>query len=123
MLAGLTSTPEIALDKEEAHNLAVAAAEVAKFYPAQVDPKALAWFNLMLAAGVVYGPRVYLIRERMRAEKARDVTPGSPGNPAPIFEPPLTAQPAPAADQTGTANASSVPFTMPPGTTFPGMGG
>jgi hypothetical protein len=123
MLAGLTSTPELALDKDEAHNLAVAAAEVAKFYPTTIDPKALAWFNLMLAAGVVYGPRVYLIRERLKAERAKDVTPGSAGNPGPAFEPPLTVQPAPpATDQAGTPNASSVPFKMPPGTTFPGMG-
>lgn len=119
MLAGLTSTPELALDKEEAHDLALAAAEVAKFYPAQVDPKVLAWFNLMLAAGVVYGPRVYLIRQRVKADKARNITPEA----AHHFEPPLTpAASAPSASQDGTQNASAVPFVMPPGTTFPGMG-
>lgn len=50
--------------------LADAAGEVSKHYPMTIDPKTLAWVNLATAAGMVYGPRVYLINSRKKKEAA-----------------------------------------------------
>lgn len=124
MIAGFTKTPEIALEKDDANRLAKAMAEVAVYYPANIDPKTLAWVNLLMAAGTVYGPMVFLVAERRRAERAANVTAEAThtfmeptlhpaGAPAPV-------QVAPAASQDGTANAAGL-WKPPPGVTFPGM--
>jgi hypothetical protein len=79
ILASALKVPEIALTKVEAKTLAEAAAEVAKYYPYAIDPKTVAWVNLATCAGLTYGPRIYMARTRIdaerRAKKAKPVTP------------------------------------------------
>lgn len=63
--------PEMALDKDEAKRLAIAIAEVKKHYPDTIlTDKQLAWIALATVAGTTYGPRLYLLRERKKSEKA-----------------------------------------------------
>lgn len=69
ILAAGLKTPEIALSKVEAETLAKATAEVAKHYPHAIDPKTIAWVNLATCMGLTYGPRVYMIRQRLDNEK------------------------------------------------------
>lgn len=70
ILAAVTKTPEIALNKTEASALANALVDVQKLYPHTVfSPKVAAWTNLGLVAVVAYGPRLYMIRERIRMER------------------------------------------------------
>lgn len=63
-MAGALQAPELVLTKDEANGLAKAAADVASHYPTTIDPKVLAWCNLAMAVGIVYGPRVYMISQR-----------------------------------------------------------
>lgn len=67
MAAGLQA-PEMAIEADEAKMLAEAVAEVQRHYPMVIDPRVMAWVNLVSAAGMVYGPRVYMIRKRKIAE-------------------------------------------------------
>jgi hypothetical protein len=74
-LAALTSIPEIALDADESKPLAIAVAEVAKHYDIpDVADKTLAWFSLAMVAGPMYMAKAMLARERMRGNKAHNVT-------------------------------------------------
>lgn len=69
MLAALVQTPELILSQEEAKHLAVAAAEVQKFYPVRVSAKALAWSHLVMVSASIYGSRGVAIWARMETEK------------------------------------------------------
>jgi hypothetical protein len=81
--------PELDLDKVEAANLAEAVAEVARHYPTTIDPKVLAWVNLTMVAGMVYGPRFWAIRARTKQRPSRprqgqqNRGPSSAENPSP----------------------------------------
>ena len=94
MLARFLDAEEIALDPVEAKQLADAIKNVAQFYPIGMDPKKLAWFQLCIAMGSVYGPRVVAIHKR-RKQSSPKVTPintpkhANPVNgvPAPPSEP------------------------------------
>lgn len=68
-LAGVTSTPEMVIDESEAEMLARASANVLEQFDLKPDPKTQAIVGLVLAAGTVYGPRVYLINQRKAQEK------------------------------------------------------
>ncbi len=59
----------MALDPTEGKQLAVAVAEVARHYPTTVDPKVMAWVNFAMVAGMIYGPRIWVIRERNRTNR------------------------------------------------------
>lgn len=131
MAAAATQTPELKLDSDEAQGMAKAIAEVARHYPTKVDPKTLAWVNLIMALMVVYGPRIYLIRERHKSERAErrgsneftttdpDVTRIVPGMPMQ----PQEAAMAPPMAQDGTKNAADVPFLPIPGVRMAGLDG
>jgi hypothetical protein len=67
--ASSLNAPEIALDKTEANQLAAAVAEVARHYPTSIDPKVMAWINLAMVGGMVYGPRWWVIRARVSSGK------------------------------------------------------
>jgi len=67
-LAAATKTPELALDDSEVENLAKATATVLTEFDIRPDPKVEAVIGLVTAAGLIYGPRVYLITERKRLE-------------------------------------------------------
>ena len=62
MLAGLTQTEAMKIDQEESHQLAVGISNVARHYDVGATEKTLDWCNLFMALGVVYGPRLMLMR-------------------------------------------------------------
>jgi hypothetical protein len=91
MGAAFLKTPELELEPDEAKQLAAAIAEVQKHYPMTISPEAMAWTNLGMACAMVYGPRLYLVRNRQKEEKAQrarnvspDPTTGTPGSPGPM---------------------------------------
>jgi len=69
-IAGATKTPEMALSQDEADVLANASVNVLEQFDIRPDPKVEAIVGLIIAAGTVYGPRAYLIRQRMAKENA-----------------------------------------------------
>lgn len=68
-LASATKTPELVLELPEAEALANAAANVLIEFDIQPNPKVQAIVGLVMTAGSIYGPRVYLIRERKKGVK------------------------------------------------------
>lgn len=68
-LAAIAKAPELALDPAEANKLAEAAAQVQAQYEMIVDPKILAWGQLVIVAGSIYAPRVIAISMRHKKEK------------------------------------------------------
>jgi hypothetical protein len=68
MGAAILSVPELNLEPSEAKPLAAAIARVAAFYPQEINPKLLAWFNLSAVAGGLYAPRWFALRNRLRRE-------------------------------------------------------
>ena len=68
-LASATKTPELKLEDEEAEALAKSTAVVLEEFDIRPDPKIEAIIGLVTTAGMIYGPRVYLITERKRRER------------------------------------------------------
>jgi hypothetical protein len=56
------------IDESEAEYLAKATANVLDQFDLKPDPKTQAIVGLVIAAGTVYGPRVYMIKSRHAAE-------------------------------------------------------
>jgi hypothetical protein len=74
-IASALKTPEIKLEDDESKALAQATARVLEEFDWTPDPKVQAVVGLIMTAGSVYGPKVYFIRERKKAERAeRDQT-------------------------------------------------
>jgi predicted DNA-binding transcriptional regulator YafY len=70
MLAGVTKTAELMLSDDEAKSLAVALNTVNGFYNVKIAEKTVAWVNLAMVAGTIYGTRLVAIRQRTMAERA-----------------------------------------------------
>lgn len=70
-LASVTKTPELVLEEDEAKSLAMASANVLEQFDITPDPRVTAVLGLVTTCGMIYGPRVYLIRERKREEKEK----------------------------------------------------
>jgi hypothetical protein len=68
-LAAATKTPELALEEQESEILAKSIANVLDEFDIRPDPKVEAIVGLVTTAGMIYGPRVYLISERKKREK------------------------------------------------------
>lgn len=68
-LASATKTPELRLEDAEAEALAKSTAVVLEEFDIRPDPKIEAIVGLVTTAGMIYGPRVYLIAERKKREK------------------------------------------------------
>lgn len=80
-ISGVTNTPELALEKGEGDLLAGAAVPVLDLFDFAPDPRFVAVFGLVMASVQVYGPRAYLIRARLAAEKdAKMKRANRPGN-------------------------------------------
>jgi hypothetical protein len=62
------AAPEFELTPDEAERLAKAAQEVARHYPLIASPKAQAWAQLGLVAGMIYVPRGIAVWDRRRTE-------------------------------------------------------
>lgn len=69
-IAAATKAPEMALEDQEAEALATATSNVLKEFDIQPNPKVEALVALAMTAGSIYGPRIYLIGERRKREKA-----------------------------------------------------
>jgi hypothetical protein len=76
MLAKLIDWDELILDDDEARKLSDGLKEVAKHYTMEMDPKKLAWMNLSMIAGGIYGPRIisaWRENKKKEAERPREV--------------------------------------------------
>lgn len=69
-LASVSKAPEFEIDKAESDMLANATVNVLQEFDIRPDPKAEAIFGLIVACGTVYGPRVFLMRQR-KAEESK----------------------------------------------------
>ncbi len=66
-LSGVTQMPELALNDIEATTLSSAANEMMVQFNIAPDPKVQAVFGMIVAASMVYGPKVLQIRQRSKA--------------------------------------------------------
>lgn len=71
-LAAVTKTPELELDDKEAASLANAVGNVMTEFDITPDPKIQAVLGLVTVSGMIYGPRIYMIRERRKEERANE---------------------------------------------------
>lgn len=79
MGAAILNVKELQLDKEEAKNLGDAVARVNSLYDGLIlSEKQLAWVNLAMVGGTIYGPRFVAYSQRMKNEKKNT----QPKNPA-----------------------------------------
>lgn len=69
-LSAITKMPELALDEAESKKLAEAASAVQAQYDVTLNPKMLAWSQLVIVAGAIYGPRAIAVSMRVKREKA-----------------------------------------------------
>jgi hypothetical protein len=67
-ISAATKTPEMVLEQSEADLLAEATVNVMREFDIKADPRAEAVIGLIVAAGTVYGPRVYNIKHRQKEE-------------------------------------------------------
>lgn len=74
-LAAATKAPELELDDSDAKALAAATANVLEQFEIKPDPKIEAIIGLIIVSGSIYGPKLYMMRERMRATSAKNITP------------------------------------------------
>jgi len=72
-LASVSKIKELEIDQTEGKSLAIALANVLAEFDIQPDPKVQAIVGLVVAGASIYGPRMYLYNERMKAEKAKRV--------------------------------------------------
>lgn len=73
----LLGAPEIQLTQEEAKEFADAAVNVAKHYDIGASAKALAWTDLAMVAGSIYGVRVMQIVGKKQTARAGGAVPPS----------------------------------------------
>jgi hypothetical protein len=71
MGATLLKVPEMVMSEPEAKNLSEAIARVASHYDVGASEKTLAWVNLAVVAGGLYGTRAYAYHLRLKAEAAQ----------------------------------------------------
>jgi hypothetical protein len=62
---------ELELAEDEAKQLASAMTRVTECYDTKFNPKVMAWTNLSLMLGSIYGPRFWAIKNRKDAEAAK----------------------------------------------------
>lgn len=71
----MTKIPELQLSDVEARELSKAIGKVSDFYDSGASEKTLAWVNLAVCAGGIYGTRVfaYSIRTKTEADAKRQL--------------------------------------------------
>lgn len=67
--AAVFSQPALALSGDEANALAEAIITLEKQYPTQIDPRAMAWLNLAMVGGMIYGTRLMALRLQNRGAR------------------------------------------------------
>lgn len=111
MASAMLGVEELQLDEDEAKQLATSINDVRQYYDASfVDEKTMAWVNLALAAGTVYGPRAIAWNVRRKKEAAMSpVSPGIRPGPTPISQQrPTVVTPPPSAGQQPTRPVTTV---------------
>lgn len=68
MGAAMTGIPELALTEKESSQLSDAIARVASYYDLAASEKTLAWINLAVIAGGIYGTRAFAYHLRIKAD-------------------------------------------------------
>jgi hypothetical protein len=68
-LSGLTKTPELELEQDDARNLAEASANLLNEFEIKPDPKIEATIAFVVVAGSIYAPKLAMIRMRRQEEK------------------------------------------------------
>jgi hypothetical protein len=96
MAAAAFGMDELRLDDEEAEKLGTSTERVLALYHTEVNPSVVAWMGLVFAIAVVYGPRIYAIRARLKREREAAGQPAAPDNLVTMQPAPARAQPAPA---------------------------
>jgi len=109
MAAAAFGMDELRLDDEEAEKLGASTERVLALYHTEVNPSVVAWMGLVFAIAVVYGPRIYAIRQRLKREREAAAA-GQPAPPANL----VTMQPGPARGQPAPAPPPR-PRPDPPG--------
>jgi hypothetical protein len=109
MLAGITSVPELELDRGESEKLGSAIKDVGSYYGAVFDPKKVAVFNLCMVAGGIYGTRLFAIRNRIASAKA-----SKPPIPkaTPINTRPQTSEPIADSSRVAKPRENGIPFEV-----------
>jgi hypothetical protein len=97
MLAAMTRVPELQLSVQESDEFAKALTTVSSFYNVEVAEKTMAWVNLAMVGGMIYGTRLVAMRQRRIEERAQRgpepinaaKAPGaaSEPTPTPLYEP------------------------------------
>lgn len=78
MVAIGLKAPEFAISREEAEKLAGPIIELQKYYKVPFDPKWVAWFQLVTAAGAIYIPRAVHMGRRVQHQKQQAKTTADP---------------------------------------------
>jgi len=87
MLAALTKVEEIEIGQDEAERLGAAIARVQALYTDKILPeKVLAWGQLIMVAGSIYGPRIVASRLKSKPIKPKGPGPTVLDNSYPIAE-------------------------------------
>ncbi len=69
LLAGISKTPELVLDKDESKMLAKGISDVSRHYDVSTTQKTMDIANLVMVAGMIYGSRMIAIRARKSEER------------------------------------------------------
>ena len=111
-MASLVNIREIELSEDEAKKLSEASKEVLKHYPVGLSDKTLAWVNLAVIAGGIYGTRAWAYSVRKQSERrSRTIGLGPGSSPASS-----SSAPPPAAPNGHAADFDLTPpfLTVPP---------
>lgn len=87
MGAKILSIPEMEIDEEESKKLSKAIKNVAKHYAVNIDPKKLAWAELVAAAGGIYVPRFIAASKRQPKQPGPQLVKEAPKSNAPGPQP------------------------------------
>jgi hypothetical protein len=71
MAAAKFEEPLLMLQPDEAKKIGDAIDKVQSMYPINVDPKAIAWGQLVIVLASVYGPRAMIIYQKQKQLKNR----------------------------------------------------
>lgn len=88
LAAGIFEIDELQIDENDAKRLSDAVLEVSKYHIDAFDPKKVAYFNLAMVAGGIYGTRVMAYRRRMERERAKKRLSVMPNAQPPAAAPP-----------------------------------
>lgn len=70
-IAAITGNKLLAITEQEALTLAKAGQDVAQYHSLEIDPKYLAYGSLIFACASIYVPRVIMLGQQMRMQKAQ----------------------------------------------------